>query len=238
MASVYWTDRAEESLLEIGRYISSSARRAASAGLMSSTRSKRNVRITPSSGCPADLRPRQPGRLINRFASAGEWGKRMQCAREGIGQGNGGQGNLVLHDSSGGEGTRTRMDSGIRDWILVPYIPLPAIRLPLKPCPAHSLARDSLASIKRRSRFACLSFSGLLKRPRLESHCLRNSPLPCGSLVAIWLPGFKQLQSLFQRPPLHLVPALLDRALLDLDGVLEIADFGICGRQVIQVLVV
>jgi hypothetical protein len=60
MASVYWTDKAEESLLETG-----------------------------------------------------EWGKRMQCARGGIWQGSGGQGNLVLHDCPGGEARRTGMDSDI-----------------------------------------------------------------------------------------------------------------------------
>jgi hypothetical protein len=36
---------------------------------------------------------------------------------------------LVLHDFCG-RGTRTPMDSGSPAWILVPYIPLPAIRLP------------------------------------------------------------------------------------------------------------
>jgi hypothetical protein len=35
------------------------------------------------------------------------------------------------------------MDSGITAWILVPYIPLPAIRLPPKTSARHCLARLS-----------------------------------------------------------------------------------------------
>ncbi len=62
-----------------------------------------------------------------------------------MGQANLRQGNLVVDDFCGGAGRRTGMDSGIPAWILVPYIPLPQIRLP------RNRRRNSLARLSMHS---------------------------------------------------------------------------------------
>jgi hypothetical protein len=78
MASVYWTDKTEESLLEIGRYIIERTQ-SRQGGLDVINRIEQkcdhpgNARPPrPANRCPADLRSREPGQLISRFASAGE----------------------------------------------------------------------------------------------------------------------------------------------------------------------